>query len=285
MKRTALVLAVILMVVSITISGVMFVNVGKANPIVGHDWVSADTNTYPPLISITYLENNSAYGLSNISLNLNVTVGYSKTASFVRLMNIYYETDWQEKSTNVYHNDGIYIPGDPYAITEFSKILNLTEIPEGRHTITFYAIEWGAYIEEPYAHMFSINGSSSVNFTIDVVSPNISVLSPMNSTYDSSNVPLNFVVDDSVSHISYVLNGMENVTVGGNTTLTKLTNGEHSVTVYVTDKAGNIGISELVYFTVDMPETLSTAVAVTASVAALTVVAAGFMIYLKKRRH
>jgi hypothetical protein len=132
--------------------------------------------------------------------------------------------------------------------------------------------------------MFSINGSSSVNFTIDIVPPNISVLSPTNSTFDSSGVPLNFVIDDSVSHISYVLDGIENVTVGGNTTLTKLTNGEHSVTVYLTDKAGNTGVSELVYFTVDMPGPFSSAVVVTVSVVALTAVAAGFAIYSRKRK-
>ena len=106
----------------------------------------------------------------------------------------------------------------------------------------------------------------------------------MNSTYDSSSVPLNFVVDDSVSHILHVLDGMENMTVGGNTTLTKLTNGEHCVTLYVTDKAGNIGVSELVYFIVDMSATFSTAVVVTVSVVALTSVDAGFAIYSRKRK-
>jgi hypothetical protein len=282
MKRTAIALTLISVLLPIAAAGTVFVNVGKADPIVGWDWVSPDADTNPPLISILFPENNSIHNANNVSVGLNVTIGESKTASFVRIMDIYYEADWQKNNTNLYHNAGIYIPTDPHPVTEFSSVLNLTEISEGKHYLTVYAVEWGAYIKEPYAHMFSINASSSVNFTIDAISPTVSVLSPVNRTYDISNVPLNFAISEPVSQIAYSLDGKENITISGNTTVTGLANGEHNLTIYAEDEAGNVGASETISFTVDVP--FPTLLVVAVSVAVAVVVATGLLVYFKKRK-
>jgi hypothetical protein len=63
-------------------------------------------------------------------------------------------------------------------------------------------------------------------------------------------LPLNFTVDESCSKISYVLDGQENVTVAGNSTLSDLPIGEHNVTVYAWDSSGNNGASETIMFTI-----------------------------------
>jgi hypothetical protein len=68
------------------------------------------------------------------------------------------------------------------------------------------------------------------------------------------NISLNFTVNETVTQISYVLDGKENVTVASNTILTNLPYGEHNVTVYATDIAGNVGSSETVIFTVAKPD-------------------------------
>jgi len=98
---------------------------------------------------------------------------------------------------------------------------------------------------------------SVVNFTISTP-PEVSILSPLNKTYDSSAVQLNFTVSKEPSLIEYSLDGQENSTFYGNTTLTGLANGDHNVTVYAIDEFGNTGASETVYFNVDVPEPFPT---------------------------
>jgi hypothetical protein len=67
-------------------------------------------------------------------------------------------------------------------------------------------------------------------------------------------------------------------------TLAGLPNGEHNLTIYATDTAGNIGSSETMYFTVDVPEPFPTVPVATASVVAAVVVGAGLLVYFKKRK-
>jgi hypothetical protein len=82
--------------------------------------------------------------------------------------------------------------------------------------------------------------------------------------------------------MSYSLDGQDNVTIAGNTTLSGLPNGNHNVTVYATDKAGNVA-SETISFSVEAPFPVVPVAA--ASVATIAVVGAGLLVYFKKRRH
>lgn len=84
----------------------------------------------------------------------------------------------------------------------------------------------------------------------DTIPPAISILSPENKTYTANDVPLSFLVNESASWIIYSLDGQANVTIAGNTTLTGLSDGSHSVIVYANDTAGNIGSSEMIYFSI-----------------------------------
>jgi hypothetical protein len=79
--------------------------------------------------------------------------------------------------------------------------------------------------------------------------PKIFVLSIESITYKTPIIELNFKVSEPVSQIFYSLDGMDNVTVSGNTTLSGLSNGAHNVTVYAIDEAGNFGASETITFT------------------------------------
>ena len=82
----------------------------------------------------------------------------------------------------------------------------------------------------------------------DTTSPTISILSPENKSYPINNVLLTFTVSESTSWIGYSLDGQMNVTITGNTTLSELSDGSHSLIVYTNDTAGNMGYSESVYF-------------------------------------
>jgi N-acetylneuraminic acid mutarotase len=118
--------------------------------------------------------------------------------------------------------------------------------------------------------------------------PNIQIISPdQNKTYDADNVTLKFNVDRAVSKLSYSLDEEVNVTITGNTTLTGLSNGIHSVIVYAFDQAGNVGASEIALFNVTrqqnsepFPTALITIVIVVVAVGAM-----GFLFYFKKRKH
>ena len=118
-------------------------------------------------------------------------------------------------------------------------------------------------------------------FGYGTVPPTVTVVSPENMTYASSNVSLAFTVNKQVSWMGYSLDGQETVTVTGNTTLPALSNGLHSLTVYAKDTFGNTGASETVSFTVEAP---FPATLVVAPVASVVVVGAVLAIYFKKRK-
>jgi hypothetical protein len=121
--------------------------------------------------------------------------------------------------------------------------------------------------------------------SLDTVPPRISVSSPVHSVYNESSVPLTFVIYEASSSISYSLDGLDNVTVDGNVTLSGLPSGAHNLTVYVTDRSGNVGVSETTFFDVDLPEPFPAVPIAAASGASVAVVGVGLLIYLKKRKH
>jgi hypothetical protein len=74
--------------------------------------------------------------------------------------------------------------------------------------------------------------------------PEVVVLDSANVTAPG-NVSVSFAVDKSVKWVGYSLDGAEKVVVLGNFTLTDLTAGSHSLTVYATDIYGASGASDL----------------------------------------
>jgi hypothetical protein len=93
----------------------------------------------------------------------------------------------------------------------------------------------------------------------------ISVLSPENTTYSNADVPLEYTVNRAVYSTIYSLDEQTNVTIIGNTTLTGLSEGPHSIVVYIEDAQGNISASETVHFTVNttIPDTSPPIISVT----------------------
>jgi len=114
-------------------------------------------------------------------------------------------------------------------------------LSEGVHSIIVFANDTNG----------NMGLSNLVYFTVDSVSPNILILSPENTTYTTTSVPLTFVIDKATSWIGYSLNGQANETISGSTTLTGVLDGPHHIIVYANDTAGNMGASSTVYFTVD----------------------------------
>jgi len=95
------------------------------------------------------------------------------------------------------------------------------------------------------------DGSATIRANYEITPPTIQVLSPQNLTYTNGSVPLTFTVYDysSISWIGYSLDNQPNTTITGNTTLT-VEDGTHRIVVYANDSFGNMGCSQIVYFTI-----------------------------------
>jgi hypothetical protein len=300
-KKTLSIATFIFIILLPAVAGIQLINLGKANPnpfgppeIVSEEG-SPDYETKPPNVSIISPTNGTSYSLSSLSLTFNVSIGDSSTASVRFMWEITCEADWLLNNITVYefNADKDLYTTEP-TITQFSKTLNLTEIPEGTHSVVVHARERGAYerhdyvsgfITKTYVTNFFIDGSSSIVFTVDLKPPKISVLSVENKTYYTSEVPLTVATDELLSQIAYSIDGHENVTTVGNTTLTGLAIGEHNVTVYASDLAGNIGASKTIYFNIDVPEPFPTVLVATASAASVTIIGIGLLVYFRRRSH
>ena len=161
-----------------------------------------------------------------------------------------------------------------YSINALDRRFNATieGLSEGSHSLAVYA-------EDTFGNK---GASTMVNFAVDTTPPIVSILSIQNRTYDSATVPLTFAVNESAVKIKYSLDGQGNITVNGNSTLTKLLNGVHNVTVYAWDEEGNVGVSQTASFSVAVQEPFPT-ILVAASASAI-VAGMGLLVYLKKRK-
>jgi hypothetical protein len=119
--------------------------------------------------------------------------------------------------------------------------MTLTGLADGLHSVVVYANDT----------VGNMGASNLVAFTVNVTAPVIVIWSPASVTYANADIPLTFTVSSGVAWMGYSLDGQLNVTLTGNTTLTGLPDGLHTVVVYANDSWGNMGASAVVSFTVD----------------------------------
>jgi hypothetical protein len=281
MKKTAIALSLILALLFSVATGAQFVNLAKANPYSITGEVPPDSETFPPAISISTPKNNTAYATNRLPLVFNVTAPQSKTASSTTVQIVTYQADWMDKTVDV------FMGGQE----QVSLSLQFSNIPEGTHRIIIQALGGGLYVDvEGLSYKeFRISSSSELRFSIDTIRPIITIKETLNTTSEQG-YPLDFMVNETISTVSYVLDNSQNITIGGNTTLHDLPVGEHNLTVYAWDLAGNVGASETALFTVQVPEPILSepfpTVSVTAvSVALVALLAAGLLVYHKKHKH
>jgi len=276
MKKTALTLTLILALLCSAVATLQHISLATANP---------DRGPYlpsPPVLIVQSPRYNTTYYVNAVLLNLtvitpttwigptNITeISYNFDGQVVTLWNL---TDYSLQPTQ-----------------QFTILLNTST---GPHTLQVNIHSESTYYANPKcgdtsATIFPMEVSQTIPFTVDAGAfspPSVSIASPENKTYNTSEVPLNFTVNESGSQITYSLDGQDNVTAAENITLTGLSYGEHNITVYATDIAGNIGASETITFTVAKePEPFPTAI-VAVIVASVAVVGAGLLVYFKKRR-
>lgn len=164
----------------------------------------------------------------------------------------------------------------------------LKGLSDGLHTLTITIVGSSSYDKDPgpktIGEVATVTDYALVTFLVDSASPIVDILSPKSQNYASADIALNFILSESVDYVEYSLDGKDNVTITGNTTLTSLSNGTHNVIVYAKDEAGNVGASETVTFTV-ANESGSFLPAVVAGVSGVSVavVGVGLFWYFRKR--
>jgi N-acetylneuraminic acid mutarotase len=121
-----------------------------------------------------------------------------------------------------------------------SGITEVTDIADGQHVITIFANDT----------LGNMGASQPVYFTIDNAAPTITILIPLEQTYNTADVVLTFIINKPVSYLSYSLDDHHEIPITGNVTLPALSNGEHSIIVYAIDKLGNEGSSDKITFTI-----------------------------------
>jgi len=106
-------------------------------------------------------------------------------------------------------------------------------------------------------------------------------------TYNSTNVALNYFASENTSWTAYNLGGKDNVTITGNTTLTGLASGVHTLTVYANDTAGNMAASDTITFQIyskPNPETLLIPTLTAATIVTAGILSISLLIYCKKQK-
>ena len=181
--------------------------------------VTFKVDTTPPTINLTSPEE-TTYSTASVFLEFTINE----------------ETTWIGYSLD--EEDNVTITGDSM----------LSGLSEGSHSIIVFATDYAG----------NTGASSTVQFTIsippvDTTLPTIKINSPQNSTYPPPTVDLNFNINEQASWIAYSLDGNDNVTISGNTTISEMSEGLHNIVVFATDTAGNTGASSVVQFTISIP--------------------------------
>jgi hypothetical protein len=246
-----------------------------------------------PVVTILSPANNTLITSHNVTLNFILTLMASNSSCPITLGPVCYKASWLSSNVTIDVDCS-----NPFLTKTLPISVDIANISEGTQSITVYSLAMCEYetsrenvsrLNTPtsillfkylyiYSNFYRIAGSSSINLTIDTL-PKVSVVSPINQIYNDSSVSLVSAVDKPINWTGYSLDGRQNVTITGNTTLSGLSSGLHNLTIYAQDAFGSIGASEKVSFTVALsPFPTATFIAVSGAVA----VVAGLLIYLKK---
>lgn len=241
-------------------SGVQLVSV-SANPYQG--LLSPETpDTSPPSV-VMQSPSNKTYNVNTVAYSLTInkpSSWFNDDSVHGKVVSVSCVLDGGQRYitiADVSQNESEYQSPKPLNLKG-----NLSGLSEGNHDLRIQ-VKTTSYYYPPERANSGVYGwwkmppeefnlqtySDRVYFAIDVTRPTVSIISPENRIYNTSEVPLDFVLTEYVSELTYLLDG-ENVTAAGNRTLTGLSGGEHNLTVCARDTAGNIGTSTTIVFSV-----------------------------------
>jgi hypothetical protein len=254
----------------------------------------------PPTIKLQSPLNGTLFALDNVLLTLTITKpDVGRSSGWMNASSTYAgSTSLRNRVIDV----SVELDGQPdYYVMEVSSLLsspfnsslNLDNLEDGEHSVQVHVSCEGVIlgasatsggIEITWERSIRYSASSkTVYFTVDTTAPTVSILSVENKTYETTDFLLEVAVGEPGLDLMYCLDGQENVTLAGNTTLVNLGYGKHDLTAYAQDTAGNFGASEAVAFTVAEPFPTNWLIAVVAVIVSAAVIA-GLLLYFKKRK-
>lgn len=284
MKKTALALTIMLLLFVSLMVGVQSVKVARANPYEG---------SFNTVWKIQSPKNLTTYDTDSLNFSFECVTNdlWDEYYDHINLEYIIDGPDYYEGSTYImpYSDKRVAIeatltsqaPPDRFNVSRktFQYSTQLPSLSNGQHTLTIYKEfkSWGP--DKPFVS----TQHETIIFYIETIAPKITNLSI--SSTDTADRLLNFTVDEETSWIDYSLDNQANITINGNTTLAGLSQGSHTLIVYANDTSGNMGFSQIAYFTVTQlqPEPFPTT-SVIASIGSVAVVGLGLLVYLKKRQ-
>jgi hypothetical protein len=225
------------------------------------------------------IENPNNQTIYKNQLPLNLTVTWlthddANSISWQQLTSLNYRID-DKPSVTVLNKTAFNSP------FKMSNAINISELPNGQHKIEVTA-RFVADVDNLFVPTYGFS-SAPIYFTVyNIPPPVISNLSFENKTYDSVNQSLSFTINKQTSWMGYSLDGKENITVNGNTMLSGLSYGSHSIVVYANDTVGNVGSSNTIYFSVTKP--FLTATLIAALIVLIAVISICLLIYFKKHK-
>jgi hypothetical protein len=177
-------------------------------------------------------------------------------------LNYTFACGWTRYSIN-YTLDGLYSGPMPCTITNPEELhvvyhstgsVQLPELSEGSHRLIvdleadFNEQNIRSYSDTVY---FTID-TNAPDFVLDTSPPSITIQLPQNNTIytTTTNTPLIFILSESTTSLTRVLDGNRTSIPAQNATLTGLTTGQHSITMIAVDVAGNTGVSGYVQFSI-----------------------------------
>ena len=249
--KKKLVLAIITSVLLLSlVAEVQVGRLAEANPWLFVTFGPPLPGTIPPVIAMYSPRNDTVYAFNNVSLSVHITKPQLNASTETGITAVRYTLDNDNDTTGA-NTVGLYYctsysSSSPPGISEFNYRDNLT-LPEGNHNITMFCT--GIVFADSGA--FFISGKSTVCFTVDTSLPEISDVSVENMTYNSKDIPLSFTINETAFWAAYSLDDQANITIRGNTTLSGLSDGYHSLVVYANDTAGNMGFSNKTSFIID----------------------------------
>jgi hypothetical protein len=209
--------------------------------------------------------------------------------SLVKIESWHYELD--NVTGPAYPIDDLYVSRPtPQENFNFSTNLNLTE---GFHNLSvivqsqsFYR-DIGSKIGDKTYSKELVSHSDTVNFTFDPVMPTVSFQKfDQNKTFNTGNITLSLVLNKPISQITYSLDNQGNITTNGNKTFSiiKVLNGEHTLTLYVTDDYGANSETSKISFNVNAPEPFPTLTILTITIIIVAIASTiiGLINYRKK---
>jgi hypothetical protein len=220
-------------------------------------WDTSSANPYieTPAITITQPSPSfvTCYNNTSIPLSIEVRVLTTDTPNSYnpQIKNISYSIDNKNNITltNLIESEGKFYAGPDTLGVTLSVRATIENLTEGNHHLKAYSTD--------------IDGemlSTEIIFTVDssYTSPALIIISPQNTTYSTSDIPLIFSVNKEYRNAKYVIDdkfdSSESNSITGNITLTNLSNGSHKIwlSAVAQDKYhSGISIGEFVTFTID----------------------------------